>query len=74
MSVYNPYRAHQTRVPGPSWKPRVRAYRVTFIFNGQEKFLGVWSALSRENALELCRKELPSCEHFNLIVREDPKV
>lgn len=69
---YNPYATRKVgAVPGPSWKPRPKSYRVTFIMNGQERFLGFWAGFSKENALERCRKELKAVNDFKLIATED---
>lgn len=73
--VYNPYAARRLgSVPGPSWKPRVRRYRVSFLFNGQEKFLGIWAGMDKHQAMERCREELTAAKHFNLIATEDKTV
>lgn len=71
LGSFNPYKNRRIgNVPGPSWKPRPRSYRVVVIVNGQERFLGTFTALSRDLACEQCREEIPGTQDFNLIATE----
>ena len=58
-------------IPGPSWKPRARCYRVSLLINGNEQVLGYFTALSRDLACERCREEIPGTKDFKLIATED---